>query len=52
MGGKTLLDLFSDDFSDPRSQIEAKQLMRALIAYYTGGKSLETRKIFMGLQEL
>ena len=52
VGGKTLLDLFRDDFSDPRSQIEAKQLMRALIAYYTGGKSLETRKIFMGLQEL
>ncbi len=50
--GKTLLDLAQDDFADPRSLQEAKQLMRALIAHYTGGKGLETRKIFMGLQEL
>ena len=50
--GKTLLDLASGDFSDLRSLTEAKQMMRALIAYHTGGKSLETRKIFMELQEL
>ncbi len=50
--GKTLLDLAHDDFTDPRSLVEAKQLMRALIAHYTGGKGLETRKIFMELQEL
>lgn len=52
VSGKTLLDLAREDFSDPRSLIEAKQLMRTLIAYYTGGKGLETRKIFMELQEL
>lgn len=52
VSGKTLLDLGHDDFSDPRSLLEAKQLMRALIAHYTGGKGLETRKIFMELQEL
>lgn len=52
VSGKTLVDLAHEDFSDPRSLIEAKQLMRALIAHYTGGKSLETRKIFMELQEL
>ena len=52
VGGKTLLDLAADDFTDPRSLAEAKQLMRALIAHYTGGKGLETRKIFMELQEL
>lgn len=52
VSGKTLLDLAHDDFSDPRSLIEAKQLMRSLIAHYTGGKGLETRKIFMELQEL
>lgn len=52
VGGKTLLDLADGDFSDPRSLVEAKQLMRALIAHYTGGKNLETRKIFMELQEL
>ena len=52
VSGKTLLDLAHEDFSDPRSLLEAKQLMRALIAHYTGGKGLETRKIFMELQEL
>ncbi len=52
VSGKTLIDLANEDFSDPRSLIEAKQLMRALIAHYTGGKNLETRKIFMELQEL
>lgn len=50
--GKTLLDLDREDFSDPRSLTEAKQLMRALMAHYLGGQPLETRKIFMGLQEL
>ena len=50
--GKTLLDLAADDFSDPRSRVEAKQLMRSLMAYYLSGVELETRKIFRGLQEL
>ena len=52
VSGKTLIDLANEDFSDPRSLLEAKQLMRALIAHYTGGKHLQTRKIFMELQEL
>ena len=52
VGGKTLLDLARDDFSDPRSLLEAKQLMRALIAHYTDGKGLQTRRIFKELQEL
>lgn len=50
--GKTLLDLEAEDFADPRSRIEAKQLMRTLMAYYLAGKELETRKIFKELQEL
>ena len=50
--GKTLIDLANDDFSDPRSLIEAKQLMRSLIGHYTSGKALITRKIFKELQEL
>jgi DNA repair protein RecO (recombination protein O) len=50
--GKTLLDLEAEDFSDPRSRLEAKQLMRTLMAYYLAGKELETRKIFKELQEL
>jgi DNA repair protein RecO (recombination protein O) len=52
VSGKTLIDLACEDFSDPRSLLEAKQLMRALITYYTDGKSLQTRKIFMELHEL
>lgn len=52
VSGKTLTDLAHEDFSDPRSLLEAKQLMRSLIAHYTDGKGLETRRIFMELQEL
>jgi DNA repair protein RecO (recombination protein O) len=51
VSGKTLIDLDAEDLSDPRSLLEAKQLMRTLIAHYTGGKGLETRKIFLELQE-
>ncbi|MEO8411662.1 MAG: DNA repair protein RecO [Propionivibrio sp.] len=51
ISGKTLLDLAHDDFSDPRSLSEAKQLMRSLITHYTGGKALITRKIFKELHE-
>jgi DNA repair protein RecO (recombination protein O) len=50
--GKTLQDMASEDFSDPRSLLESKQLMRALMTHYLGGQPLETRKIFMELQEL
>lgn len=50
--GKTFLDLDAEEFSDPRSRAEAKQLMRSLLAYYLSGKELETRKIFKELQEL
>jgi DNA repair protein RecO (recombination protein O) len=51
LSGKTLIDIDAGDFSDPRSLLEAKQLMRTLIAHYTGGKALATRKIFLELQE-
>lgn len=52
IAGKTLVDMAKNDFSDPRTLLESKQLMRALVAHYTGGKGLKTRKIFMELQEL
>lgn len=48
--GKTLLDLASGDFSDPRTRVEAKLLMRTLISHYLNGVELETRKIFKELQ--
>lgn len=50
--GKTLIDLDEENFSDMRSRIEAKNLMRTLLVHYLAGKELETRKIFKDLQEL
>jgi DNA repair protein RecO (recombination protein O) len=52
ISGRTLINLAREDFTDPASLAEAKQLMRALIAHYTGGAGLKTRKIFMELQDL
>ncbi|MBK7677377.1 DNA repair protein RecO [Accumulibacter sp.] len=52
VSGRTLIDLAREDFSDPRSLAEAKQLMRTLIGHYTGGKALVSRRIFRELQEL
>lgn len=50
--GKTLLDLAADDYGDPRTLAESKVLMRQLMAHYLGGQMLQTRKIFIELQEL
>lgn len=51
VSGRTLIDLAREDFSDPRSLSEAKQLMRTLIGHYTGGRSLASRRIFRELRE-
>jgi DNA repair protein RecO (recombination protein O) len=50
--GKTLLDLAADDYSDPRTLAESKALMRQLMAHYLGGQALQSRRIFVELQEL
>lgn len=50
--GKTLLDMAADDYSDPRTRLESRQLMRQLIAHHMGGKSLQSRRVFIELQEL
>lgn len=50
--GKTLLDMAADDYSDPRTRVESRQLMRQLIAHHMGGKPLQSRRVFMELQEL
>jgi DNA repair protein RecO (recombination protein O) len=52
MRGKTLLDMAADDYSDPRTRVESRQLMRQLIAHHMGGKPLQSRRVFMELQEL
>jgi DNA repair protein RecO (recombination protein O) len=50
--GKTLLDLAADDYSDPRTLAESKLLMRQLMSYYLGSQALQSRRVFVELQEL
>ncbi|MFH1869102.1 MAG: DNA repair protein RecO [Pseudomonadota bacterium] len=50
--GKTLLDMAADDYADPRTRLESRQLMRTLIAHHLGGKPLQSRRVFIELQEL
>jgi DNA repair protein RecO (recombination protein O) len=50
--GRTLLDLARDDYSDPTTLAQAKQLMRALISHHLGSEVLQTRQLLMDLQEL
>ncbi|MEY2634030.1 MAG: repair protein RecO [Pseudomonadota bacterium] len=50
--GRSLLDLAVDNYSDPRSLLESKQLMRVLLNYYLNGVELHSRRIFKELQEL
>ncbi len=50
--GKTLLDMAADDYADPRTRLESRQLMRQLIAHHLGGKPLQSRRVFIELQEL
>ena len=50
--GKTLLDLARDDYSDPTTLAQAKQLMRALISHRLGSEILQTRQLLKDLQDL
>ena len=50
--GTTLLDMAADDYSDPRTRLESRRLMRQLIAHHMGGKPLQSRRVFIELQEL
>ena len=50
--GKTLLDLARDDYADPRTLTESKTLMRMLINHHLSGQPLQSRRVFMELQEL
>jgi DNA repair protein RecO (recombination protein O) len=50
--GKTLLDMACDDYSDPVTLQQSKQLMRTLLLHYLGDKPLHTRQILMDLQQL
>jgi DNA repair protein RecO (recombination protein O) len=50
--GKTLLALAADDYSDPQTLAESKLLMRQLMSYYLGNQTLQSRRVFVELQEL
>lgn len=52
VSGKTLLDLAVDDYSDPKSLAESKQLMRYLLTHHLSGQPLQTRRVFMELQDV
>ncbi|MDP1607637.1 MAG: DNA repair protein RecO [Rhodocyclaceae bacterium] len=51
VSGKTLLDMAADDYADPRTLMECKQLMRHLLGHYLNGQTLQTRRVFIELQE-
>ena len=50
--GKTLLDLQREDFSDPQTLAESKQLLRLQIKHHLGQQELQTRQLLRDLQEL
>lgn len=52
VSGKTLLDMARDDYVDPVSAQQSKQLMRILLNHYLGGKLLHTRELIKDLQKL
>jgi len=50
--GKTLLDMAKDDYADPATAQQSKQLMRMLLNHQLGGKTLHTRELINDLQKL
>jgi len=50
--GKTLLDIAADDYLDPVSAQQSKQLMRMLLNHHLAGKTLHTRELIKDLQKL
>ncbi|SRR5688572_450297 len=50
--GRTLIDLAADDYSDPATREEARNLMRALIGERLHGQVLHTRAVLRELSDL
>jgi DNA repair protein RecO (recombination protein O) len=50
--GKTLLDMAKDDYADPTTAQQSKQLMRVLLNHHLGGKTLHTRELIKDFQKL
>lgn len=52
VSGKTLIDMERQDYTDPTTQSQSKQLMRFLLAHHLGGIQLNTRQILIDLLQL
>ncbi len=52
VSGKTLLDMAVDDYADPTTVQQSKQLMRMLLNHHLGGMILHTRELIKDLQRL
>ena len=52
VAGKTLLDMEGEDYTDPATQAQSKQLMRYLLSWHLGGAPLNTRQILIDLLQL
>lgn len=52
LSGQTLLDLAADRYDNPRTLAESKALMRQLLSHHLGGQLLQSRRIFVELQDL
>jgi DNA repair protein RecO (recombination protein O) len=50
--GKTLRDMAADDYRDPMTAQQSKQLMRALLNHHLGGRVLHTRELIKDLQKI
>jgi DNA repair protein RecO (recombination protein O) len=50
--GKTLLDTAADDYRDPFSAQQCKQLMRMLLNHHLDGRQLHTRELIKDLQRI
>jgi DNA repair protein RecO (recombination protein O) len=50
--GKTMLDMAEDNYTDPVTAQQSKQLMRMVLNHYLGGKILHTRELIKDLQKL
>lgn len=51
ISGDILLAMAADDWSRPETLAQGKLLMRRLIQHYLGGHALQSRRVFVDLQE-
>jgi len=49
--GKTLINMADDNYEDPLTEKQSKQLMRYLINHYIGDKPLHSKQLFMAAGE-